>query len=105
MKLGTSGLETAPIALGCMRMNDLNKQEAVKVIDTSVEAGINFFDHADIYGAGTSEEVFAEALKIEYDEAGRYHSSIQMRHSPWFFRFFKETYRVQCRGDTKKTAD
>lgn len=63
MKLGTSGLETAPIALGCMRMNDLSKQEAVKVIDASVEAGINLFDHADIYGAGASEEVFAEALK------------------------------------------
>ncbi|WP_077304837.1 aldo/keto reductase [Terribacillus halophilus] len=63
MKLGTSGLNTAPIALGCMRMNDLNKLEALRVIETSKEAGITLFDHADIYGAGTSEEVFAAALK------------------------------------------
>ncbi|MFP7494476.1 aldo/keto reductase [Terribacillus saccharophilus] len=62
MKLGISELETAPIALGCMRMSDLTKQEATNVIDASFEAGINLFDHADIYGAGTSEEIFASAL-------------------------------------------
>ncbi|SEN92652.1 Predicted oxidoreductase [Terribacillus saccharophilus] len=63
MKLGTTELNTAPIALGCMRMNDLKTQEAVNVIEASVEAGINLFDHADIYGAGASEEVFTAALK------------------------------------------
>ncbi|SNZ15747.1 Predicted oxidoreductase [Terribacillus aidingensis] len=63
MKLGSSGLETAPIALGCMRMKDLDKQEALRVIETSKEAGITLFDHADIYGAGSSEEIFAAGLK------------------------------------------
>ncbi|WP_438361759.1 aldo/keto reductase, partial [Listeria newyorkensis] len=47
------------IALGCMRMADLSKDDAAKMINTAMDAGINFFDHADIYGGGKSEEVFA----------------------------------------------
>ena len=50
------------IGLGCMRMASLTKDEAEKVIRTSIEQGINFFDHADIYGRGTSEEIFADAI-------------------------------------------
>lgn len=61
--LGRSGLLASEIALGCMRMNSLSKKEAQRMIETAVEAGINFFDHADIYGKGKSEEIFAEGLK------------------------------------------
>ncbi|MFS0560649.1 aldo/keto reductase [Terribacillus sp. 179-K 1B1 HS] len=102
MKLGTSGLDTTPIALGCMRMKDLNKQEAVKVIDTSVEAGINLFDHADIYGAGASEEVFAEALN---ESAVRrediiLQSKCGIRHG--FFDFSKEHIVSSVEGILKR---
>jgi predicted oxidoreductase len=90
MKLGTSGLNTAPIALGCMRMNDLNKLEALRVIETSKEAGITLFDHADIYGAGTSEEVFAAALKesVVKREDIILQSKCGIRHG--FFDFSKQ---------------
>ncbi|UCZ53896.1 aldo/keto reductase [Bacillus shivajii] len=63
MMLGSSLLKAGEISLGCMRMDKLSDQEAANVIDTSVEAGIDLFDHADIYGKGQSEEVFAQALK------------------------------------------
>lgn len=50
------------IALGCMRISNLSKKEAQTLLHTAIEEGINFFDHADIYGGGKSEEVFADAL-------------------------------------------
>ncbi|HZJ86862.1 MAG TPA: aldo/keto reductase [Erysipelothrix sp.] len=51
------------IILGCMRMGDKSIHEAKTIIQTAIDAGIRFFDHADIYGKnGTSEIVFAKAL-------------------------------------------
>ncbi|WP_017797815.1 aldo/keto reductase [Oceanobacillus kimchii] len=65
MELGKSGLEVPAIALGCMSMNKLTKAEVERVISNSIEHGVNFFDHADIYGKGKSEEIFAEGLPRE----------------------------------------
>lgn len=65
IKLGSSDLETGKISLGCMRMDKLSKADASKVINTSMEAGIDLFDHADIYGGGKSEEVFAGAVDLK----------------------------------------
>lgn len=45
-----------------MRMAALDVADAEKVIATSLEAGINFIDHADIYGGGQSEERFRDAV-------------------------------------------
>lgn len=61
--LGSTDLEVARIALGCMRMADLESTEAARVLETSMEKGMNFFDHADIYGGGQSEVRFAQAVK------------------------------------------
>ncbi|SET93828.1 Predicted oxidoreductase [Salinibacillus kushneri] len=62
MNLGTSDLYVSNLSLGCMRMGKLHKNEAENVIQTALDAGINFFDHADIYAEGKSEEIFAEAI-------------------------------------------
>lgn len=64
IKLCTSELQAGEISLGCMRMSGLSTQEAAIVIETAREEGINLFDHADIYGSGKSEEVFADALAL-----------------------------------------
>ena len=61
--IGQTGVKGSRIALGAMRMNALDVKEAEKVIATSVDNGINFFDHADIYGGGESEIRFRDALK------------------------------------------
>ncbi len=52
------------IIQGCMRMPDLSKEDAAKVIRTAYDNGINFFDHATCYGAGAAEERFAEAFPL-----------------------------------------
>jgi len=50
-----------------MRINKLSVEEVEKLILKAIENGINFFDHADIYGAGKSEELFGEVLKKNPD--------------------------------------
>lgn len=64
MKLGSSNLEIPVVAVGCMRINSLEKKEAEKFVQTAMEQGANFFDHADIYGAGACEEIFSEAIHM-----------------------------------------
>lgn len=56
-------LPASAIALGCMRIENLSIKETAALIDTALEQKINFFDHADIYGDGESEEIFGQVLK------------------------------------------
>lgn len=67
IKLGTSSLEVPVVAVGCMRINSLDKPGAEKFVRTAMEEGANFFDHADIYGGGECEEIFADAVQMNDD--------------------------------------
>ena len=58
------GLEAPAIALGCMRINSLSEREANRLLETALENGVNFFDHADIYGGGEAERFFAQSLPM-----------------------------------------
>lgn len=62
ISIGNGEIKASEISLGCMRMANLTVKEAAGVIDSALESGINFFDHADIYGGGKSEEIFAKAI-------------------------------------------
>jgi predicted oxidoreductase len=62
--LGPDQFEVPEIALGCMRLASLDDNSAAGLIETALDAGINFFDHADIYGGGESESRFAHALQL-----------------------------------------
>lgn len=55
--------EVSQVALGCMRISDKTDKEMDFYLNNAVEIGINYFDHADIYGRGKCEEVFGAALK------------------------------------------
>lgn len=61
--IGKIGFKGSEIILGCMRIDKIPYKEAEKVVMVSLEKGINFFDHADIYGKGASEEIFGKILK------------------------------------------
>ena len=54
-------LPVSAIAQGCMRLADA-KETPDRVLGTALECGINFFDHADIYGGGRCESVFGAWL-------------------------------------------
>ena len=55
--------EASAVTLGCMRMGGLDEKSVDAVMDTALENGIDFFDHADIYGGGNCEKVFGDYLK------------------------------------------
>ncbi|WP_426007254.1 aldo/keto reductase [Paenarthrobacter sp. NyZ202] len=72
VKLGSSGLEVSSIALGCMSYGEpqrgshgwtLTEDESRPFLRQAVELGINFFDTANMYSDGTSEEIVGRALK------------------------------------------
>lgn len=67
IKLGKSGLSVPNIAVGCMRLRNKTLAEAEAFLETALELGLNYFDHADIYGAGLSEELFAQAFALNDD--------------------------------------
>ncbi len=66
-KLGSRGPEVSGIGLGCMGLNyaygpALGTREAISLIRTAFESGVNFFDTAEAYGPFTNEELVGEAL-------------------------------------------
>jgi predicted oxidoreductase len=64
INLGKSELRVPTIAVGCMRIKVLDKPGAERFVQTALDLGANFFDHADIYGNGTCEEIFADAIHM-----------------------------------------
>jgi aryl-alcohol dehydrogenase (NADP+) len=70
VNLGSTGLKVSRVCLGCMTYGSrkwrewvLEEQESRPLIRQAVEAGINFFDTADVYSVGVSEEILGRALK------------------------------------------
>ncbi|WP_294374726.1 aldo/keto reductase family oxidoreductase [uncultured Clostridium sp.] len=63
IKLGSSSLVVPEVIVGCMRLCTLDEKAMNSYIHKAIEAGINFFDHADIYGDGQSEIIFGETVK------------------------------------------
>jgi 1-deoxyxylulose-5-phosphate synthase len=71
VKLGSTGLEVSALTLGCMSWGDasrgghpwvLDEDAGRSIIKDALEAGITFFDTANVYSAGTSEEITGRAL-------------------------------------------
>lgn len=63
MMLGKTGLTVPVIAVGCMRIGGMEQKQRAAYLAACLENGLNFFDHADIYGKGTCEQLFSEAQK------------------------------------------
>ena len=61
-EIGTSGIEASEVALGCMRIGGMEPTALDNLIQTSYDLGIDFYDHADIYGGGNCEVVFADSI-------------------------------------------
>lgn len=63
-KLGRTGLKVSEICLGTMTYGDqVGEAEAINIMKKALDAGINFFDTADVYAEGRSEEIVGKALK------------------------------------------
>jgi predicted oxidoreductase len=64
VEIANCDLDASEISLGCMRISELTNQEISHLIHTALDEGINFFDHADVYGGGKSEAKFSESLDM-----------------------------------------
>ncbi|MBQ5917936.1 MAG: aldo/keto reductase [Lachnospiraceae bacterium] len=62
IELGKSGIEVPTIAVGCMRISNMSKESMAVFINTAIENGAYFFDHADIYDGGKCENLFGEVV-------------------------------------------
>lgn len=51
------------IVVGCMRLGEMDGKSMNAFLHTALEQGANYFDHADIYAGGKSEEIFGQAVK------------------------------------------
>jgi len=76
-QLGHTGLRVSALALGTMTfggrgdfamVGETEVDDARRIVDRSLDAGINFIDTADVYSAGRSEEIVGEAIKGRRDE-------------------------------------
>jgi aryl-alcohol dehydrogenase-like predicted oxidoreductase len=67
-KLGSTGPEVFPIALGCMGMSGMygvaDESESVATIHAAVDAGVNLIDTGDFYGMGHNEMLIARAIRF-----------------------------------------
>ncbi|MBC1972546.1 aldo/keto reductase family oxidoreductase [Listeria welshimeri] len=100
--IGNSALTASEISLGCMRMADISKDDANKVINTALENGIDFFDHADIYGGGKSEEVFADAIDMNATIREKMILQSKCGIRQGFFDFSKEHIISSVEGSLKR---
>lgn len=82
-RLGRSNLDVSPLGLGCWAIGgptqyqgshfgwgEIDEDEAIRAIHVAFDAGVTFFDTADIYGTGHSERILGQAL------AGRRHQAL-----------------------------
>lgn len=71
VQLGTSGLRVAPIGVGCMSFGNprgrykwaIPEEEALPILDHCYQSGLNFYDTANAYSNGASEEILGKAIK------------------------------------------
>jgi aryl-alcohol dehydrogenase-like predicted oxidoreductase len=81
-KLGKSGVQVSPMGLGCWAIGGpfefdgrpagwggVDDAESVRAIRRALDLGVTYFDTADVYGCGHSEQVLGEALNERRDEA------------------------------------
>src|SRR4051812_7816303 len=76
--LGRSGLKVPVLSFGAATFGGSNEffkkwgetdvKEASRLVDVCIEAGVNFFDTADVYSSGMSEEILGEAIKGRRDD-------------------------------------
>ncbi len=103
INLGKSQLKVPTIAVGCMRINSLSQKEAADFLNTAIENGANFFDHADIYGgSGKCEEIFSQALNMTPSVREKIFIQTKCGISDGMFDFSKEHITSSVEGSLKR---
>ncbi len=94
--------EASEISLGCMRITELSKKDAEVLVKTALEEGIDFFDHADIYAGGKSEELFAEVVDMKPSSREKFFIQTKCGIRNGYFDFSKEHILNAVDGSLKR---
>jgi 1-deoxyxylulose-5-phosphate synthase len=114
VKLGRTGLEVSEICLGCMSFGEsergnhawsLGEEDSRAIIKQALDAGVNFWDTANVYSDGTSEEIVGRALK---DMVGREEVVLatkvwgQMRPGPNGWGLSRKAIMAECDASLRR---
>lgn len=106
IEIGKKLTEVSQLALGCMRMRRYSLEEVTRVLSSAQDIGINFFDHADVYGHGESEVRFAQGIRaanISRDKIFiQSKCGIQRENGDYYFDFSKEHILQAVEGSLKR---
>lgn len=102
ISIGNGEISASEISLGCMRIADLTVKEASVMINTALEEGIDFFDHADKYANGKSEEIFAKAIDMKPSIREKIFIQSKCGIKPRRYDFSKENILESVDGSLKR---
>jgi predicted oxidoreductase len=104
ISIANTDLQVSNMIMGNMRLTQLSVSEAEKLIRTAMDEGINFFDHADIYGKGQCEVLFSEAIQMNSSirEKMILQSKCGIRSPEGYFDFSKEHIIQSVNGILKR---
>ena len=102
LSLDNGNLKVSNIVLGCMRINNLDEAGVEKHVRTAMEAGVNLFDHADIYGGGECESLFARALHMNDDLREKMILQSKCGIRPGYYDFSREHILESVDGILKR---
>jgi predicted oxidoreductase len=96
-------LEVSSVVLGLMRIPEMSPVEIRGLYDAAIESGINFFDHADVYGGELHrcEKVFADALELSAEDRSKIFIQSKAGIRNQFFDFSKEHILRSVDGSLK----
>jgi predicted oxidoreductase len=95
-------VRVSQVALGCMRISGMTTEQAVRHISNALDHGFNYFDHADIYGGGKSEEIFGKALAADKSLRDRMIIQTKCAIRPGMYDFSKEHILNAVDGSLKR---
>lgn len=102
ISIGNGKLLASEISLGCMRLSELSVKEVAVHVNTALEEGINLFEHADIYGGGKCEEIFAEAVDMNPSIRSKFIIQSKCGIRKGFYDFSKEHIISSVEGSLKR---
>jgi len=100
--LGTTGLTISPIGLGCMGMSEFygkaDDAQSTALIRHALDAGVNFFDTADVYGQGANERLLGAAVRDRRDDVvlATKFGSVRDESGRWLGRNGTPSYVAAC---------
>ena len=102
MNIPKTDLNVSRIALGMWRLGELSTDEVEHLINAALESGINYFDHADIYGGGRCEALFGEVMAKQPSLRDKMYIQSKCGIRKGYFDFSKEHIVEAVEGSLKR---